>query len=219
VYYNYRCYHPTNGRWLSRDLFEDSKNRVYVHTRNCPTTEYDIIGLFLIPGINKGFLLDPGSFEITIPLGSSGFDIFGNITISGEKGSNLQHISIALGSSWDMRNKLRKIAPKLFYKMIDWLPEVRLSAFLEGEFDAECGQIDFCVLTANVSLTLGNGRRGGSGKSNENIWDFFGFGLEGKFGYNFCEDKWTGDLVFFWSLNLTIGIFSYNDVFEYPLLD
>ena len=47
VYYNYRHYNPTDGRWLGRDLIEDEYIRnLFVYTSNSPIGETDYIGLF-----------------------------------------------------------------------------------------------------------------------------------------------------------------------------
>ena len=49
IYYNYRCYNPKNGNWISRDPITDTYN----YADNTPLAKYDIIGLY--PRTFKGF--------------------------------------------------------------------------------------------------------------------------------------------------------------------
>ena len=46
LYYGYRYYNPSTGRWLSRDpLSEKGGLNLYVFARNCPVSESDYLGL------------------------------------------------------------------------------------------------------------------------------------------------------------------------------
>ncbi len=46
VYYNYRHYNPTDGRWTGRDfLSENSDPRLYCYTANRPVIDCDILGM------------------------------------------------------------------------------------------------------------------------------------------------------------------------------
>lgn len=46
VYYNYRYYNPTNGRWTRRDPIGDKfYNNLYAYTVNKSTFYYDVLGL------------------------------------------------------------------------------------------------------------------------------------------------------------------------------
>ncbi len=47
VYYNYRHYNPSDGRWLGRDLIEEEYIRnLFVYTNNSPISSTDYLGLF-----------------------------------------------------------------------------------------------------------------------------------------------------------------------------
>ncbi|MCD7798732.1 MAG: RHS repeat-associated core domain-containing protein [Akkermansiaceae bacterium] len=49
VYYNYRHYNPTDGRWLSRDLIEENGGwNLYAFLGNSPLLSSDRNGLFLL---------------------------------------------------------------------------------------------------------------------------------------------------------------------------
>ena len=55
VYYNYRHYSPTDGRWLSRDPTEEQGGRtLYAYAGNCPIGKRDILGE-VVPAIAVGY--------------------------------------------------------------------------------------------------------------------------------------------------------------------
>lgn len=159
----------------------------------------------------KGFLIDPGSFELTVSL-SPIFDIVGNITVEGADCFCKQKISISIGGSWNLKNLiLRKLEKKIKF-ISRYIPNVSFSVFGEGEFEAVCGDIDFCTLYFGVAFTVGNGRRNSSKENG--IWDYIGLSAEGKVGYNFCKKQIQGELQIFFSLSINTKYFSYNDMFE-----
>ncbi|MBQ3218176.1 MAG: hypothetical protein IJB33_04835 [Akkermansia sp.] len=45
VYYNYRHYNPTDGRWLGRDMVETNRWQYYIANRNNSISLYDYLGL------------------------------------------------------------------------------------------------------------------------------------------------------------------------------
>ena len=55
VYYNYRHYNPTDGRWLGRDKKEKESTNLYYFAVNCPCYKFDIKGkaAFAIPLIGE----------------------------------------------------------------------------------------------------------------------------------------------------------------------
>ncbi len=232
VYYNYRHYNSKDGRWLGRDPMPDIPCMEYSYVDNLPILDVDILGMYILPFIGKGFLINPGTFELSVPIGFSGLDWFINITVEKSDCNCNQKISIAGGSSWDLRNYFPGPIKKALERvhLLKKLPEVRFAVYAEGEFSAACGNIDFCVLSGNASLTLGNGRRGGNSKykfkgwedKSSRGWSYFSAGLEGKIGYNFCTRQVEGELMAVLSVNVSKEIFnmdfSYNDVVEIRLL-
>ena len=45
VYYNYRSYNPTDGRWIRRDFYTDDSHNLYAYLKNQSIADMDFIGL------------------------------------------------------------------------------------------------------------------------------------------------------------------------------
>ena len=77
VYYNYRHYNPTDGRWCSRDCFNEQLLLDYVMCSNCTTSLIDLLG-------NTEFSFSFSRDLPTCPFGASGFFFESALEFNGE---------------------------------------------------------------------------------------------------------------------------------------
>jgi RHS repeat-associated protein len=120
VYYGYRYYNPSTGRWLSKDpIGEKGGKNLYAFLRNHPISSVDRLGLDQSGGVNNFPVFSPSSCcALTgIPVGSAnatpskhGWEYAANVTIginvagpTGEgpgRGDEAPVLSIPIGARW-----------------------------------------------------------------------------------------------------------------------
>jgi RHS repeat-associated protein len=219
--YGFRYYSLTLGRWLNWDLLEENSGvDFFVFNENNPCLYQDAYGLLSLSDIAE-FALTPGTLELTFPIGFSGASVFVNISVKPKDDKGCREIQIAVGVDWDITSKvlriLSKIPPlkKILIRYRDLLPKVRLALFGQGSGRYCCGCLDFCEVSLNGAITLGEGRRGGRVDGNSKRFAI-GFGVSGEFGgsFNFCEGTFSLEGTILATVSINILGFSFNRDFE-----
>jgi hypothetical protein len=167
----------------------------------------------------------PGTFEITVPVGTTGLAIFGNLIFKRPDSSGRQEIEIALGASWDIQERVAGTLgriPKIgayARRAIDVLPELTAAIFVQGGGSQTCGCWDFCKLSINGAITAGEGRRGGVYSGNVRP---LGGGISGEIQgeLDICEGSLSLNYTVVGSINVNLGLgrlgsIGYNRDFEH----
>jgi RHS repeat-associated protein len=169
VYYGYRYYSSELGRWINRDPMQEPGGiNLYIFISNNPLDDFDSVGLFGFQDVLKQ--LTEGTYELDIPIGSTGWDFVGTLKLERAE-AGCWKFTFAMGVSISVKEKIMRIVSKTpavgsnLKKMVGKLSDVSAQIFASGSGKVCCNCWDFTKTSLNVSLTIGNGAHGGNPKS------------------------------------------------------
>ena len=212
-----RYLHPYLGCWVTMDpmLYAAGDVNLYRYVSNGPLSRLDPLGTFDIRDY-----LRPGTFEISIPLGFLPCDGVVTLTVKNEGGCHVLEVGVGISCSVKERviRKLGQIpyVGPMIVSYASWIPDISLQTWGEGVGRVCCNCSDFCEISINGALTVGNGRRGGGTRNTG-----FTFGIVGEANgiLNFCEGTLRLDGTLVGSVGFNAHIFggeiAYNRDFEW----
>lgn len=217
VYYNWRYYNARSGRWLCRDyISEESQKALYSFLMNY-AHDIDNLGLSAYEILSDILAHSEGTYEITSPAPLWGGYPFISFTLS-NWGDYKKKITFAFGVSWGLDKILSKI-PKIgkignFPKLKRILNLIAISVYGSTEGTARCFCIDFCEVALNLSVIIGEGRRGGN-KKDIGFVDgtklTLGASLEGKGALNICTGKFSAQF----NMVISMGVKAHTEILGY----
>ena len=220
-YWGYRYYSPRLGRWMSRDPIEEQGGlNLYLFTQNQSPNMLDLLGQLDL------LSLQPGTWEFGIPVGHLPCQVVLGVTVR-QLNPCCKEIDVFIGGSCSIKDGVVRHVSRLPYvgvyvgKAMNSLPDV--SAQIWGQ---ESGKIcthcwEFCEVSLNGAVTVGEGRRGSGRSPNERKRrsPFVGFGVSGELNgiLNWCHGtlRLDGTVVGSVSVNVTWPVeIAYNRDFE-----
>ncbi|NLX21214.1 MAG: RHS repeat-associated core domain-containing protein [Phycisphaerae bacterium] len=220
-YWGYRYYTPDLGRWMSRDPIEEQGGlNLYLFTQNQSPNMLDLLGQLDL------LSLQPGTWEFGIPVGHLPCQVVLGVTVR-QLNPCCKEIDVFIGGSCSIKDGVVRHVSRLPYvgvyvgKAMNSLPDV--SAQIWGQ---ESGKIcthcwEFCEVSLNGAVTVGEGRRGSGRSPNERKRrsPFVGFGVSGELNgiLNWCHGtlRLDGTVVGSVSVNVTWPVeIAYNRDFE-----